>query len=352
MSCCWSGSVSVGGGSQYNSSGVVMMQSREKPKWPARALQAAGALHLLFAAGIFLRPSIPFQWLDLSSPDPVEIWQGYGLILGALGVGLMVASIAPAKHWLVAFTVLLMKIMVPAGFLVAAFQGRLAWSLGATLLFTDVVWWAPLTGVLYNAFRQNTCTAQWAVDSWDETIGSHVSQRGATLHDLSMKRRVLVVFIRHAGCTFCREMLADLAAQRSRLEAKKVEIAVVHMSSPLHAATLAIRYGLEGVHLFSDPECELYEAFGLERGSIGQLFGPKVFMRGLWAGLIHGHGIGALQGDSFRLQGAFVLSEGRVLVACRGQTAADPIDFVALCNAAKSTTDSGETLPSTETAEA
>ncbi|MGP1310160.1 MAG: hypothetical protein ACTS27_08185, partial [Phycisphaerales bacterium] len=39
---------------------------------------------------------------------------------------------------------------------------------------------------------------------------------------------LLLVFLRHAGCTFCREALADVAKRRRRIENAKVRIVLVH----------------------------------------------------------------------------------------------------------------------------
>ena len=44
------------------------------------------------------------------------------------------------------------------------------------------------------------------------------SHRGATLEQLSADSPTLVVFLRHAGCMFCREALSDLSRQRAAIE--------------------------------------------------------------------------------------------------------------------------------------
>ena len=86
-------------------------------------------------------------------------------------------------------------------------------------------------------------------------------------------------------------------------------------------------YGLDGLHRFSDPNCELYKAFGLERGRVSQLFGLSVVKRGVEAALC-GHGIGLLKGDGFRMPGVFVLAHGEIVEAHRSQTAADAPDYL------------------------
>jgi hypothetical protein len=142
----------------------------------------------------------------------------------------------------------------------------------------------------------------------------------------------LLVFIRHVGCTFCREALADLAAQRSQLEAAGHRLAVVHMSPPANAAALLARYKLEDIDQFSDPDCRLFRAFELERGTLWQVLGPAVWRRGLFALLRHG--LGKPEGDGFQLAGVFLLRDSRIVASFRHATSADRADYLKLAHAA------------------
>jgi len=72
----------------------------------------------------------------------------------------------------------------------------------------------------------------------------------------------------------------------------------------------------------SDPYCELYRTFGLGKGGILELFGPKVIWHGVLA-LIKGCGVGHLAGDGLQLPGAFILHQGEIVGAQRAKTAAD-----------------------------
>jgi hypothetical protein len=148
----------------------------------------------------------------------------------------------------------------------------------------------------------------------------------------------LVVFLRHTGCTFCREALADLRRCRAELEAEGVRLAIVHMSEALIATMRFEEHDLGHVHRYSDRQCQLYRAFGLERGCFGQLFGIKVWWRGVVAALWCGHGIGRLEGDGFRLPGVFLLDRGEVLAEFRAATAADRPDYVAIARQARPAT--------------
>lgn len=162
--------------------------------------------------------------------------------------------------------------------------------------------------------------------SFSDAVRSVRSNGGQTLAELSAKRPVLVVFLRHAGCTFCREALSDLQQQGSRIEARGVYLALVHMISDDAAAQFFDKYSLADVPRFSDPGRELYRAFDLQRGSLWQLLGPPVWWRGAKA-FIAGHGVGSLQGDGFQMPGTFVLHRGQIVQAFRNKTSGDRPDY-------------------------
>ncbi len=134
---------------------------------------------------------------------------------------------------------------------------------------------------------------------------------------------ILLLFLRHFGCTFCREALADLSRVNNRLEEEGLRIAIVHMSSVEEGERFAARYDLKGAHFISDPTKRLYREFDLKRGTPVQLFGPKVWFRGFSAGVLEGHGIGRLMGDGLQMPGSFVLDGGRVVWEFRHKSAAD-----------------------------
>ena len=65
------------------------------------------------------------------------------------------------------------------------------------------------------------------------------------------------------------------------------------------------------VPALADPDKALFGAFGLDRGSLLQLAGPKVWLAGLRAAA-SGHGVGLPKGDPLVLAGAFLVVGGRV----------------------------------------
>jgi peroxiredoxin len=148
------------------------------------------------------------------------------------------------------------------------------------------------------------------------------SQTGETLGQLADHSPVLLVFLRHAGCSFCKEALRDIATQRSQIEASGARIVLVHMSRDGQAEQFFGEYSLADVARISDPEQTLYRALDLHRGGPLQLFGPKVWWRGPLA-LFRGHTIGRMIGDGLQMPGVFLIHHGKIVRAFRHQSIAD-----------------------------
>ena len=76
----------------------------------------------------------------------------------------------------------------------------------------------------------------------------------------------------------------------------------------------------------SDPNKEIYAAFGLTRGSLGQLLGPSSWLAGAKAAL-SGHGIGKPVGDPLMLSGQFLVAGDQVLWSERHDTPGATRDY-------------------------
>ncbi|MEQ8849576.1 AhpC/TSA family protein [Botrimarina sp.] len=158
---------------------------------------------------------------------------------------------------------------------------------------------------------------------------------GATLDELSRERPLFLVLLRHAGCTFAREAVADLREAESPIEAAGARLVVVHMGEEGPAMAKASgRYDLGGVSQVADPHRRLYRWLGLPRGRLSQLFGWKELARGAKACLLEGHGVGRLQGDGFQLGGLALVSGGRVVWRRPLSSASERPDYAAEANRA------------------
>ena len=168
------------------------------------------------------------------------------------------------------------------------------------------------------------------VASTDSALRTLVGSTGQTLAQLSENQRVLVVFLRHSGCTFCREALDDLSKVRSKIEASGTKIVLVHMSHEADILPFVEKYHVADLPRFSDLPRRLYTEFDLQPARLTQLFGFKILWRGLLSALHAGHGFGGIKESVTQMPGTFLIENGQVLRAFRHQSPADRPDYAEL----------------------
>ncbi len=170
-----------------------------------------------------------------------------------------------------------------------------------------------------------------SIDLLDSKVFQEMkTNQGFTLRQLSEQKPVLLVFLRHFGCTFCREALSDLSEVRSEIEGRGVQIVFVHMTEAEVAERYFTRYELDGVEHISDPECEYYQQFGLVKGNFTQLFGLHSWIRGFNAGVMQMHGVGVQLGDGFQMPGIFVIQDSEIKESFIHKLASDRPDYLQL----------------------
>lgn len=158
------------------------------------------------------------------------------------------------------------------------------------------------------------------------------TNKGVSIGELSAHGKVMLVFLRHFGCTFCRESMADICTKRKKIEEAGTTIILVHQMDEGYARQIMEIYELDNLHRVSDPELKLYHSFGLGRGKLRQIFGLRVWWRGFIAGFLKGHLIGTLRGDGWQMPGVFVVYQNRILEAFRHEYASDRPNYLALAN--------------------
>jgi len=85
------------------------------------------------------------------------------------------------------------------------------------------------------------------------------AESGRTLLELAEESPVLLIFLRHFGCSFCREALDRISQVRGRLEAKGVRPVFVHLGTPERAKPYFDYYNLSDVERVSNPDASLYQ---------------------------------------------------------------------------------------------
>lgn len=297
-------------------------------------LRAAGASDLLWAsASLCYLPLSKLVFGGSPHSLPGRGWElcvEQAILLSILGLGLMIAASEPYRHWPVVLMGLLGKLMAGAGLAWEVWQGLLSPAALLPAFAAGWLWLPPLGYILYRSHEALLCRRRTVSPEVLKFALRRRTHYGVSLEELSRLSPVLLVFLRHAGCTFCREALADLASQRAEIEKQGSRLVLVHMSEPDAGERFIAGYGLESVPRISDPDRTLYRAFGLTRGGLVNLFGPKVWWRGVEAGLFGGHGIGMLEGDGFQMPGVFLLFHGEIIRGYRHQSAADRPDYLAL----------------------
>jgi peroxiredoxin len=163
-------------------------------------------------------------------------------------------------------------------------------------------------------------------------LAMYRAQTGETLAELTAGRPVLLVFLRHFGCTFCREAVEEVSRKRSLLESGGTRLAFVHLGTEEKANSFFTPYGLADVPRFADPEGKLYEAFGLVRAELRQYLNQESILRMLIAWL-NGHFVGLPAGDVERMPGAFLVKDGEIKKAFRHKLVSDRPDYLALATA-------------------
>lgn len=133
----------------------------------------------------------------------------------------------------------------------------------------------------------------------------------------------LLVFLRHFGCTFCRETVHELR----RAHASRPYPYVLFVTQGSEAATEKFfQDHWPGASAISDSERKLYQAFEIRRGSFMQLFGPAVLLCGL-QGLAKGHGVGRPESDPFIMPGMFFIRGAEIVWSHEYRHAGDHPDF-------------------------
>jgi peroxiredoxin len=155
---------------------------------------------------------------------------------------------------------------------------------------------------------------------------------GESVQDISSREPIMLIFLRHFGCMFCKEALAEISENRSSIEAQGVTLIFVHMSPFEVADRYFEKFKLNGVIHVSDPECRYYTAFGLMKGNFSQLFGLRVWMRGFSGPLPKGYlpEQSKTLGDSFQMPGVFVIHDNFIKSKYVHKLASDRPDYVEL----------------------
>jgi hypothetical protein len=292
-------------------------------------LVSGGLYHLLFAGWALLFPMHLLGWFTCEVEGQPLLWQMFGIISAILGLGLFISSKNPINHWPIVLLAFIESIVTMSVIGTAVFREHLPANALIMLAVNDGIW-LPLFGlVLWAALRAHTGIPPSRNQPYtiEEAASVYQLSDGRKLADASMDSPLVLVFLRHFGCTFTRQILRGLQDLEQQAKQHNASLVLVHM---LHSGQEIDYLGRNSdVIRIADPRCELYRAFGLGKGGFIELFGPQVWWRGAMA-IFKGCGVGHLAGDGLQMPGAFVFHEGRVIASQPARSAADLPNLEAL----------------------
>ena len=148
-----------------------------------------------------------------------------------------------------------------------------------------------------------------------------------TLADQIVSERTLFVFLRHFGCIFCREAIADVRAA-AEADPDYPDVLFFFQGSATEGRVFLRRYWPRA-RAVADPELELYDAFGVGRASLLEGLGPQV-LRATRRAKSKGHSNGPRSGDIWRMPGIFAVESLEIIWSHSPSHAADHPDFAGL----------------------
>ena len=158
------------------------------------------------------------------------------------------------------------------------------------------------------------------------------TESGRTLLELLDESPVLLIFLRHFGCSFCRQTLDDVSRIRGVIEAQGIRPVFVHLGTPERAKPYFDYYHLSDVERVSNPDASLHarSPFLLGRkNAFSHILVPAVLKSWLQGG-IRKYGIGMIKEDADQMPGIFYLRQRAIVRAFRYKTIADEPDYLKL----------------------
>src|SRR5579863_4579388 len=166
-------------------------------------------------------------------------------------------------------------------------------------------------------------------------LGEFHTESGRSLLEIVDESAVLLIFLRHFGCAFCRQALDQVSRIREQIESKGTTPIFVNLGSPERARPYFDYYRLSDVERVSNPDASLYRhpAFALSRRNpFLHLLSPAVW-RAWFAGALPKYGLGTFKEDAHQMPGVFFLKGRRIVRGFRYQTIADEPNYLKLIGA-------------------
>ena len=158
------------------------------------------------------------------------------------------------------------------------------------------------------------------------------AESGRSLLELVDESPILLVFLRHFGCAFCRQALDQVSQLRAKIAATGTKPVFVHLGTPERAKLYLDYYHLSDVERMANPDASLYQhpAFNLSRTNPYHHFFNFTVVKARVKGALRNYGIGMIHEDAHQMPGIFFLKDRRIVRGFRYETIADEPDYLKL----------------------
>lgn len=286
----------------------------------------AGLYCVAFAVVTLAWPDQAYAQTGLDASGHQMLVRVIGMFYLVFGCSYFLAARDPIRHWRIVLLCVMKILIVLAAGAYSWWNQLLAPPLILLLIIDDLLWLLPFLMILWSSVQANLgrpplyqqpLTTSKAADQFRLSTGE-------TLAEAAESQLVVLVFLRHFGCTFTRQLLRGLEMIEQQAGEHKARLVLVHMlQSGKETAYLGDK---SGVARIADPYCELYRSFGLGKAGFWELFGPRVWLRGIVA-LFRGCGVGHLAGDGLQMPGVFLFHQGQIVASQPAKSAADMPDL-------------------------
>ncbi len=285
---------------------------------------------VIWSLVVIIFPSILNSVVIDQGFTPVVFWDFMSLVTFILGIGLFIAAGNPHRHWPIILLVSLFHLAMIGGFVFGYTIGFFNNLFIRFIILNHLIWLVPNAIVLYKVYRRSFETDEMLMDTFSSEqypLSLFDTTDGRNLGEMHEEKPLMLVFLRHFGCPFCKESLLQLAEHRNQLEAEGIGIVLIYMVDDNTAQAYLSEYGLNDVAQVSDPEEIFYKSFRLKRGSFLQLFGLKVWVR--WVELAFRKKLFNTKpaGDVAQMPGIFLLQDGKVVKEFVHKSVADSPDY-------------------------
>lgn len=167
-------------------------------------------------------------------------------------------------------------------------------------------------------------------------LQTYHAESGRSLLELVDASPVLLIFLRHFGCAFCRQALDQVSRLRTQIAATGTRPVFVHLGTPDRAKLYFDYYQLSDVERIGNPDASLYQhpAFNLSRTNPYLHFFNITVVKAWIKGALRIYGIGMIHEDAHQMPGVFFLKDRRIVRGFRYETIADEPDYLELIRSA------------------